>query len=187
MKFHHPSRSSRSTASDGDFDMSRASKPSRPDRLMELQGTRLSRFAAARLLHPTWAHNALLAADRLPAPMPPYGLRWCAIILGSCRNAGSTGWTATRFPGPGMRSEAGRSARRGVDTISQMVDWELRVRSAHTREDEPEARCPLHRREPLHIVLLDEGRPPVGAGYVSDAAGLTDAAVVDPHRTLAQL
>jgi len=38
---------------------------------MDLQGTRLSRFAAARLLHPTWAHNALLAADRLPAPMPP--------------------------------------------------------------------------------------------------------------------
>src|SRR5215211_5125900 len=88
-----------------------------------------------------------------------------------CRSAGSIAWTAMPRSGAGTRSAANRSARRGR--------WCRRWRPGRPPD-------PLYRREPLHVVLLDEGRAPVDAGDVGDAAGFADAAVVDPHRALAQ-
>src|SRR5918993_2947111 len=115
-----------------------------------------------------------------------------------CRSAGSIAWTAMPRSGPGTRSAANRSARRGrwcrrwrpgrPDLAGARTSRSAHVTVSTRRcgPGGPRSGKRSDRREPLHVVLLDKGRAPVGAGDVGDAAGFADATVVDPHRALAQ-
>ncbi len=110
-------------------------------------GMRLSERQKALYQHALLGHFGRHAeTDRLPALMPLYGLRWCAIILASsCRSAGSTvstampRWAPGRGPPRADRQGAGAGVADGSLGARAcgplMIMMRARARAPYTAEN----------------------------------------------------